>query len=310
MPRPLTLGQQVPWGHFDGPSDVPPLDGKRFVITGAGRGIGYHAAIGLAQRGANVTCICRIGERESEMNYLSLSHMVGLNSGKLDVIWADLADPQCVRLVADTINARGEPVDCLINNAAIQTPGVRWLLDDGREKQMRVNYMSHFALTGLLMPSLLKSKEPRVVNVSSLSAWRGSLTWDGVFDFANSKNYRRKAVRFYDDSKLAQLAFTKELARRYPQVTSVATHPGFVETLLAPFNVLVKHVSMYAEEGARLPLAAATLPGVQSGSYVGPTLVLRGSPSPFHAWYPPQATREDVGKRLWEASVAETGVDY
>jgi NAD(P)-dependent dehydrogenase (short-subunit alcohol dehydrogenase family) len=273
------IGLAVHFHHYEGPPGVPPLDGKRVVVTGAGRGIGYHTAVGLAQVGADVTCVCRIGDKASEMNAESMEHMVNLNKGRLNVIWADLADAESVRQVAAEINGRGHPVDILINNAALLTPQGRWILDDGHEKQMRVNYTAHFALTGLLMPSLLKSDKPRVLNVSSANAWRGSLTWDGALDFANSASYKRKAARCYSDSKLAQLAFTQELGRRYPQITSVAAHPGVAATELHRYMAFLKGFFLTAEEAARMPLIAASDPSLKSGSYVGPWFALRGEPS-------------------------------
>ena len=103
--------------------------------------------------------------------------------------------------------------------------------------------------------------------------------------------------------------FTKELSRRHPDITTVAVHPGFAESGV-PWPASFKHFAMYGQEGALMPLSAATTPGLRSGSYVAPLLVVRGPPSPFNAWYPRQARNPDLAAKLWAASVAETGVDF
>lgn len=234
-------------------------------------------------------------------------------SGKVHVVYADLRSLENVKQAAREILETGKPIDILVNNAAIfnATPGYHFKTEDKIEAQMQVNYVSHFALTGLLMPALERAKRPRVVNVSSFWAWRGDMASEGKLDFVNPTKAPSKAKQGYYDSKLANLIFTRELAKRYPGITSVATHPGAATTDLARPPVSFKFLYLYPHQAVNMPIAASVWPVESGKSYITPWLVMRGYPCNwFNGWWPRHAKNEALGEALWQASVRATGVDY
>uniref|UniRef100_A0A7S1MJX3 Uncharacterized protein n=1 Tax=Neobodo designis TaxID=312471 RepID=A0A7S1MJX3_NEODS len=158
-----------------------------------------------------------------------------------------------------------------------------------------------------------KSDAPRVVNVSSLMAWTGNLKAAGALDFTvPAARYHPRTC--YGNSKLANLVFTNELGRRYPELTVTAAHPGGSNTNLQQhaFNHPVVRAMLQAPEVGAMPsLKSATMPGLKSGAYFGPWVFGScGTPSNLSAIMPPQAHDADLGRRFWAASVEATGVQY
>ena len=295
--------------------------GRTFVISGANSGIGYEAALALAGAGAHVVMACRSADKaEAARARMLQAHP----ESAVDIVHLDLADLASVRACADEVRARFPRVDALINNAGVI--GVRGQTTDGFEMQLGVNHLGHFALTGLLLGHLAASGVPtRVVTVSSIAHfWLDHMRWDDLM----WENRRWSEWPIYGQSKLANLLFTFELARRLEEgdlpVLSVACHPGMSETNLvtaapeaagARFKATAlrlggKLTTQSAAKGALPTLCAATLADVRSGDYFGP----RG---PIEAWGIPKkvgsAARardpEDM-RRLWERSVELTGVGY
>jgi NAD(P)-dependent dehydrogenase (short-subunit alcohol dehydrogenase family) len=197
----------------------------------------------------------------------------------------------------------------------------RRLTEDGFELQFGTNHLSHFALTGLLLPVLRKAEAPRVVNVSSL-AHRG-----GKIDFANLQAERKyRSWPAYQQSKLANLLFTFELQRRSDAygwgLMSNAAHPGFARTDLIPngpgdkgmmgvmSKTLGRFMSHSAAAGALPILFAATSHQAMPMGYYGPNgfYELKGAVAPAKIF--PQANDEAVARRLWEVSERLTGLQW
>jgi NAD(P)-dependent dehydrogenase (short-subunit alcohol dehydrogenase family) len=292
-------------------NDIPDLSGRRAVVTGANSGIGYHTALQLARHGASVVLACRSAERGQAAfdRIRKAAPAADLALGALD-----LADLASVRTFADRYGA--EPVDVLVNNAGVMAIPRR-ATADGFETQFGTNHLGHFALTGLLLPALRSAPSARVVTVTSGFAWTGRLDFD---DLQGERRYRKWAA--YAQAKLANLLFAKELDRRFPELTSVAAHPGYAATNLQRTgprmqgNTLMEKatgignalIAQSAAAGALPSLYAATA-DVEGGACYGPRLLqYRGAPAKVVT--PPHANRPGLGERLWEVSETLTGVTY
>ncbi|HEU5156568.1 MAG TPA: oxidoreductase [Streptosporangiaceae bacterium] len=292
---------------------IPDLTGRRAIVTGANSGIGYHTALGLAARGATVILACRDAERgaaalarlrESEPD-------ADVSLGSLD-----LADLASVRAFAAA--QRGAPLHILVNNAGVMAVPKR-TTPDGFESQFGINHLGHFALTGLLLPSLLEAGTARVVTVTSMLAWGGRIRFD---DLHGERRYRRWSA--YAQAKVANLIFAKELDRRVPEVVSVAAHPGYASTnlaLVAPrldrskireavYTLGNKIIAQSGAAGAWPALYAATAPDVAGGQTYGPRGPMQQRGRPTRVKTTPYANGAEVGRRLWEVSERLTGVCY
>jgi NAD(P)-dependent dehydrogenase (short-subunit alcohol dehydrogenase family) len=187
-------------------TNIPSQQGKLAVVTGATGGLGYQTALALGQAGAEVV----LAGRNREKGRLAVEKIrSALPSAKVRFQMLDLASLASVRAFAEQMLATGRPLDLLVNNAGVMDLPAKRLTADGFEMQFGTNHLSHFALTGLLLPMLRGERSARVVNVSSL-AHRG-----GTIDFENLHGERRyQPWPAYQQSKLANLLFTFELQRR------------------------------------------------------------------------------------------------
>ena len=231
--------------------------GKSVIVTGANSGIGFHTALELGRAGASIVVACRDARRGEE----AVTRMqTQAPHGAFRFEPLDLADLRSVRALASRVLAREEALDVLINNAGVMAVPTRELTADGFERQFGTNVLGHFALTGLLMPALRKSAKPRVVTLSSGTAYFGRLDLDnlqGERCYSPSMNYAQ--------SKLANLLFMQELGRRAPWLQSVAAHPGASHTGLQRHTGLGTRITMRflgqdAAAGALPSLYAATEP--------------------------------------------------
>jgi len=203
------------------------LDGKIVVITGANTGIGKCTAMDLSKRGAKIVMLCRNLEKAEE----AADEIRKATEGEVVVHKLDLASLASVRECAEQLGNSLEKIDILINNAGIMAcPEMR--TKEGFEMQIGTNHFGHFLLTNLLMP-LLKKAAPtaRIINVSSLAHTRGRMQWDDI----NWEKTPYSAVEAYGQSKLANVLFTKELARKGEGsgVNAYALHPGVINTELS-----------------------------------------------------------------------------
>ncbi|MEV5573339.1 oxidoreductase [Spirillospora sp. NPDC052269] len=293
-------------------ADIPGLHGRRAVVTGANSGLGYHTALQLARHGAAVTLACRSAERgQAAFDRIRAA----VPDAELALVPLDLADLASVRAFAR--RQADEPLDLLVNNAGVMALPKRTTAD-GFEMQFGTNHLGHFALTGLMLPALRAAAAPRVVTVTSGVAWTGRIRFD---DLQGERSYNPWIA--YGQSKLANLLFTRELARRVPDVTSVAAHPGYASTNLQAegprmagrplmerlFGLGNAVLAQPASMGALPSLYAAVMPDVTPGACYGPrVLQYRGTPAKVLT--PPQANNIDTARRLWEVSEKLTGVAY
>ena len=191
---------------------------------------------------------------------------------------------------------------------------------DGFETQFGTNHLGHFALTGRLIPALLRAPSPRVITIASIAHRRGKINFD---DLQTERPYNGRVA--YGQSKLANLMFALELDRRArlagSRLVSVAAHPGvsttgfMAATQMPPViagigNAVIGVLGQSARNGALPGLYAATMPDVMGGQYWGPNGLLEVRGAPALARISPQGQDRAVWNRLWTVSEAETGVTY
>jgi NAD(P)-dependent dehydrogenase (short-subunit alcohol dehydrogenase family) len=272
-------------------------DGANVLVTGANTGIGRATALALAKQGARVILACRSEERTRPV-----LDEIAKSGGRAEFLSLDLADLASVRACAATALARSEPLAILVNNAGLA--GAHGLTKDGFELAFGTNHLGHYLLTRLLLPALEKSPEARVVNVSSEAHYRPTrIDWEAV----RRPPATLTAFDAYAVSKLANVLFTRELARRVPPSIHVyALHPGRVASDVwreVPWGVrhLMKLFMISNEEGARSVLHCATGDDVreQTGTYYDGRVERR----------PSRIARDDaLAKELWDRSAAWTGL--
>ena len=307
-------------------ADIPFLAGKRILITGANSGIGYHAALKLARKGAYVMLACRDRQR-GEVALARLD--ADAPSAHTELVILDLASLASVHSFAEKELARQRPLDILINNAGVMAPPKRLETVDGFELQFGTNVLGHFALTALLMPALEQAAaespdRPRVVTIASIAHKRGQLNFD---DLQSKKNYG--PMRAYQQSKLADLMIAFELDRRLraanSRIMSVAAHPGVASTNLfqtgdySSFEKTIRNVVGHAvslvlntdAEGALPTLYAATAHDAESGGYYGPQgfQEMRGA-EVEPAKVARQALDTSAAARLWQVCKDLTGTQF
>jgi len=200
------------------------LDGKTVVITGSNTGIGRTTALDMSRRGAKVVMLCRDMEKAEKV----AAEIRDETKGEVICHKLDLADLASVRECAEQLGNSLEKIDILINNAGIMAcPKMK--TKDGFEMQFGTNHLGHFLLTNLLMPQLKKAAPgARIVNVSSMAHEPGRMNWEDInYDTAPYDRFTS-----YSQSKLANILFTKELARKGEGsgVHAYALHPGVIAT--------------------------------------------------------------------------------
>ncbi len=280
-----------------------PLAGRRCLITGGTGGIGLHAALGLAELGADLILIGRNKDRGERT--LAAIRRLGA-PGHARFMSADLSLRTNVERIAREVCEHWEALDMLVNNAG----GFyfrRETTEEGLERTFALNHLSYFHLTLLLIDRLAAAPAGRIVSVSSGAHWNGSL------DFNNLQLARGySAWRAYSQSKLANLLFTFELARRLEgsQITANAMNPGFVATNLAKDNGWVVRI------GASLMYALFARPpetGADTIVYLaGDPQVAGVSGEYFQARNPTRCSRRsrdpELARRLWQVSAELVGV--
>ena len=292
-------------------ADLPHLEGTTAVITGANSGLGLETARELARAGAAVVMACR--NRAKAASALAQVRLSAKDPDQITTAELDLADLASVREFAGAI----QQVDLLINNAGVMAIPRR-LSAQGYELQLATNHLGHFALTGLLLPKLLKSLHPRVTNVSSQAHRMGRMNFD---DLMGEKKYNPWSA--YGQSKLANLLFTGELSRRAVNTSLIVTaaHPGYASTNLQAvgpqmkggsttvIDIATKLLGQSAAMGALPTLYAATA-DIPTDSYVGPGGFMEQRGYPTLVGRTSAAKNQDDARRLWEISEKLTGVRY
>jgi NAD(P)-dependent dehydrogenase (short-subunit alcohol dehydrogenase family) len=299
-------------------ADIPDQTGRTIVITGANSGLGLRSAEALAAKGGRVLLACRNAAKAAT----ALESVKATATGPTpEVRTLDLQSLASVRDCAQELAAELESLDVLMNNAGIMAVP-KATTEDGFESQLGTNHLGHYALTGLLLPTLLAADEPRVINVSSNAHNFGRMDFDDLF--FERRHYSR--WRAYGQSKLANLLFTSELQRQAVEhktaLTAAAAHPGYAATnlttgpavgasILKPVLALGDKLLGQPDHMGALPqLYAATMPDVMADDYWGPDALReqRGYPTRVGRTKHAQSTA-DAG-RLWQQSEELTGVSY
>lgn len=275
------------------------MHGKVCVVTGASAGIGRATAAGLARLGATVVLVVRSRERgQAALDLIARE----AGSRALHLVLADLSRQADVRRAAGEIASAFDAVHVLVNNAATFTARRRET-DDGIERQWAVNHLAPFLLTNLLVPTLEAAGSARVVTVASNAHHSASLRWD---DLEMRRGFYR-GFRQYANTKLANILFTRELARRAAArgVTANALHPGVVATDLLlngfPPLKLVRRFMRTPEEGAATAVYLASDPSLAEAT--GAYFIDSAPVSPA-----PDATNDESARRLWELSERMVGL--
>lgn len=276
------------------------LASKTFIITGANTGIGKITAKELARRGAHVILACR-----SKDKTIPVIEEIKSETGndQIEFVPLDLSDLASVRAAAEAILAKNVPLHGLINNAGLVARGTT---KDGFEMTFGTNHLGHYLFTRLLLDRIKQTQGARIVNVSSHSHYRAKkIDWDAQRKPTKSIT----AVPEYEVSKLANVLFTKELARRLEGtgVTTYAVHPGVVATdvwrrIPAPLRWLAKSFMISPEQGAESTIVAATDPAL--ADHTGRYYDVGGKEKK------PSKTSDDaeLASTLWAKSAEWTGL--
>jgi len=290
-------------------ADIPHLAGKTVIVTGANSGLGFEISKTLTKHGARVVMACR---NESKAKKAADEIRKGNPNADLMVRSLDLASLGSVdNFVAEFLNTESK-LNLLINNAGLMAIDQARTVD-GFEMQFGVNHLGHFALTAMLMPTLLSTPQSRIVSMSS-SAHKA-----GKMDFYDLMFERRPYSRWgaYGQSKLANLLFILELSRQLgvsSQTKALAAHPGVANTKLGQnaggiigfgFRLSAPLIAHSAYKGALPALRAATDPDAKSGEFYGPRYMMMGSP--VVEIPSPKARNFKDAERLWKVSEELTG---
>lgn len=299
--------------YFNGPMCLltPDLSSKIAIITGSNTGIGKFTALGLAKLGCTIILACR-DTKKAESAKLEIQKQTG--NKKIHVLALDLSDLDSVRIFAKTFREKFQTLDILINNAGVMAFYERRLTKQGFEMQFGTNHLGHFLLTNLLLENLKRSERGRIINVASLAHNYAKCDFD---DIKSEKSYSPNSA--YGRSKLANILFTRELAKKLEQEKSnikvVALHPGVVVTELTR-NLEEKFIVRAAmnlgrpirylffkdtEHGAQTSLhcALAEWNKLENGAYYSDCKVKATSS---------KAKDEKLMKEVWDISARAAGI--
>lgn len=273
------------------------MKGRNVIITGGNAGIGLATSIALAKQGANIYIVSRGKDKAEE----AVKTIVAESGNKnVKYFLANLSSQKSTRQLVSEIKNEMSVIDVLINNAG-GTFSDFTLSEDGLEMTIATNHFAYFLLTNLLLDLIKKSDYARIVNVASGSHYKGKMDFES---FSKKKNYF--IMRAYEQSKLANVLFTNELAERLKgtNVTVNSLHPGFVKTHIGNKNAswysdlfwsLVTLGAISVENGAKTSVYLASSPEVKNvtGKYFDKCNEKK--PSAL-------ALDKELGKQLWKKS--------
>ena len=282
------------------------MENKICLVTGANAGIGFETAKSLCKKGATTVLICR-SEEKAKKAIAEIKKEVP--AAKTDYAIADLSSQKQVRKLAEKLKKRYDKIDVLINNAGSWFSDFQ-LTEDNVERQWAINHLSPFLLSHLLLPSLQKAEDPRIINVSSDSHFHGKIHFD---DVNLRKNYH--GLRAYAQSKLANVLFTLEFNRRNPSghISINAVQPGLVKT-----DIGLKHTISFHGLMWRLRRLTGVSPekGAATSIYLASSEEVKGISGKYWDKCKPKepsksATNTEDAARLWELSKEVCGIsDY
>jgi len=280
------------------------IRGKTVLVTGATSGIGLEASVALARQGARVIMVGR-NQAKTEAARADVASRSG--SKEVSYLLADFASQASVRALADAVRSRADRLDVLVNNAG-GVNKARTVTADGIETTFAVNHLGYFLLTNLLLDLVVKSAPARVVTVASVGHRRGTLDFEDL----GFERGGYSIMRAYSRSKLANILFANELARRRAGsgVTSDSLHPGSVDTNIwsgAPLwakpiiQVLLRPFFISAEKGGERIVQLAASPELEgvTGKYFEDGKVV--DPAPL-------ARDASLATRLWDVSARMVGL--
>ncbi len=278
------------------------MNGKICLVTGATNGIGYETALALARMGATVV---GVGRSKAKADESVKTIIASTGNNKVEFLLADLSSMAAVRKLAAEFKAKYSRLDVLVNNAG-SFNAKRLTTVDGFELTFGLNHLSYFLLTNLLLDVLKASSPARIVSVSSGAHQGGTLDFD---DLQAEKRYA--GFRTYSNSKLCNIVFTYELARRLEGtgVTANALHPGFVRTgfgrnnggvIKVGLTLMQNLVALSPQQGADTSIYLASSPEVEgvTGKYFVKRKAVKSNDASYDqtAW-----------TRLWTISEQLTG---
>ena len=285
-----------------------PLQGRSCLVTGATSGLGQETALGLARLGAHVILVGRSASRGERAR----AEVAGRSGNpRVDLLVADLSVQAGVRRLAAEVLERTPRLHVLVNNAGVVNLS-RTVTADGLETTFAVNHLAYFLLANLLLPRLAEGAPARIVNVASDAHRFGRLDLD---DLQSERAYRALpvlgAMRVYSMTKLANLLFTEELARRVKDrgVTVNAVHPGFVRSRLGENNgsvaravlLLLRPFALSPARGAETSIHVASAPELEG--VTGRYFVRKREATPSGA-----ARDRTLARKLWDESARLTGL--
>jgi NAD(P)-dependent dehydrogenase (short-subunit alcohol dehydrogenase family) len=306
-----TVRNQAPWTL----DQMPRLDGKTIIVTGANSGLGFEATCVFVRAGAHVVLACRNREKTEKAIGRILAETP---QASLEFLELDLASLASVRSFAREASERLTRIDILCNNAGVMTiPYKNYSRTrDGFEMHFGINHLGHFALTGLLFEKIVASAPSRIVTVSSGAHMMGEIHFDDLQSMRNA----------YGNSKLANLLFTYEMDRRLRacglDVQAVACHPGFAssnlfytgpemaQSSLAWWMKLLVPTAQSAEMGALPEIYAAVGEDIQGGDYTGPSGFMGSRGLPKKVQSNARSHDVEIARRLWAVSEELTGVHF
>jgi len=274
------------------------MKGKVVMVTGANAGMGKEISLALAGMGANLVMI----SRDRMRGEAARSDVVSVTANQdVELLIADMSSQQSIRHLVQDFNATHAQLHVLVNNAGMSLPA-RQETVDGVETVFATNHLGPFLLTNLLLPVLIASAPARVVTVSSGVQAMAKIDFE---DLQGVKSFSE--IRSYNQTKLANLLFTYELARRLDGtgVTANALEPGFIKTNLKvpfPFS-LFSFMRGKPAEGAKPTVFLASSPEVEavSGKFFNNKGVAAQSSKGSYD--------EDAARRLWQISAELTHLD-
>ena len=293
-------------------SSIPDLTDKIAIVTGANTGLGFETALALYEKGAHVILACRDLYKANQAIEKIKQHK---GTGTLEAAKLNLENLKQINEFFEAFIQKHRQLHMLINNAGVAMPPAS-KTNDGYELQFGVNFLGHFALTGLLFPSLLATPESRIVTVSS-NGYQGA-----IIDFDNLRSEKvYNAIREYRQSKLANLIFSIELNRRIKatgqKILSIAAQPGANKTELTrhlseeEIAIGIERLGEFMEpwQGALSLLYAAVSDEAVGGSMYEPEKGgLRGYPT--LATIQGNAMDQAIAIKLWHFAEQATGIHF
>jgi NAD(P)-dependent dehydrogenase (short-subunit alcohol dehydrogenase family) len=281
------------------------MQGKTVLITGADGDIGRNTTKGIAEKGAQIIVACIDLDQAKPV----LEEIVNkTNNGNIELMQLDLSSQSNIHKFAENFTEKYNCLDVLINNAGVFSLK-RFETEDGLEKTIGINYFGHYLLTSLLLPIIQKSKQGRIINISSDSYKQAKFDLDDL-----QSKIKYKGMGAYPSSKLALILFTQELAKRLKDsnITVNAVHPGHVSTGIWNMwenpkwyqSLTIKILNMFfisPDEGAQTSIHLATSDEVQNitGKYFS-----KKKPVNVKSKY----NTMDIQRKLWAISKELTGL--